>query len=94
MPGGRVRPGSIALVRWPARPGQLSVKRLEARAADGRWTVRGDNARASTDSRELGPAEALAAVTWRLWPNPGRLLPPADPATGPDGAPQGGTTTT
>ena len=35
-----VRPGDVVLVRWPARPGQLSVKRA-ARAVDGGWWVRG-----------------------------------------------------
>lgn len=73
MPGARVRSGSIALVGWAARPGQLSVKRLLAVTADGRWSARGDNPRGSTDSRDLGPADALALVTWRLWPRPGRL---------------------
>lgn len=90
LPGARVRPGSVALVRWAARPGQLSVKRLESRTAEGLWVTRGDNARASTDSRDLGPASALAAVPFRLWPRPGRLAaapadrdtPPGDP--GPD----------
>lgn len=73
LPGARVRDGAVALVRWSARPGQLSVKRVHAPAADGHAEARGDNPRASTDSRELGPALVLAAVSYRLWPRPGRL---------------------
>ena len=72
--GARVRPGSVALVRWAARPGQLSVKRVAEPRGD-LWFVLGDNPFASTDSRELGPAEVLAVVSWRLWPRPTRLLP-------------------
>ena len=67
-----VRPGDVALVRWAARPGQLSVKRV-AEPADDAWFVLGDNDFASTDSRELGPAEVLGVIRWRLWPHPGRL---------------------
>ena len=67
-----VRPGEVALVRWVARPGQLSVKRVAERVGDA-WFVLGDNDFASTDSRELGPAEVLGVIHWRLWPRPGRL---------------------
>ena len=83
VPGLRPRDGAVALVRWPARPGQLSVKRLALRlpgeggdADDGDgacWFAVGDAPAASTDSRTLGPAVALAVVTHRLWPHPGRL---------------------
>jgi nickel-type superoxide dismutase maturation protease len=65
-------PGDIALVRWPARPGQLSVKRVLSRD-DWGWHVLGDNVIGSTDSRELGPAVVLGVIHWRLWPRPGRL---------------------
>ncbi len=66
------RPGDVVLVRWPARPGQLSVKR--AVRPDGRgWWVEGDNPFGSTDSRTLGPAQVPAVVVARLWPRPGRL---------------------
>jgi hypothetical protein len=37
------------------------------------WFAVGDAPTASTDSRTLGPAVALAVVTHRLWPRPGRL---------------------
>lgn len=68
----RARPGEIALVRWPSRPNQLSVKRL-LRRDDFGWHVLGDNVIGSTDSRELGPAVVLGVIHWRLWPRPGRL---------------------
>jgi hypothetical protein len=71
-PGATVRPGELALVRWASRPGQLSVKRA-ALPLDGGWFAVGDAPTASTDSRTLGPAEALGPVRWRLWPRPGRL---------------------
>ncbi|SHG45239.1 S26 family signal peptidase [Streptoalloteichus hindustanus] len=71
-PDGVVRPGDVVLVRWVARPGQLSVKRALRAEADG-WFVVGDNEFASTDSRELGPAVVLGVARWRLWPRPGRL---------------------
>ncbi|MBW0102478.1 S26 family signal peptidase [Pseudonocardia sp. KRD-291] len=75
--GATVRPGEVVLVRWPARPGQLSVKRAERPVDDG-WWVRGDNPFGSTDSRTLGPAAVLAVARARLWPRPGRL--PAAPS--------------
>jgi hypothetical protein len=75
-------PGEIALVRWPARPRQLSVKRAVHREGDSTWFVTGDNPFASTDSRELGPAHVLGVVRFRLWPRPGRLKPQEQPPTG------------
>ncbi|HEY1974608.1 MAG TPA: S26 family signal peptidase [Pseudonocardia sp.] len=68
--GAAVGVGDVVLVRWPARPGQLSVKRA-TRAVAGGWEVRGDNAYGSTDSRQLGPAEVLGVARYRLWPRPG-----------------------
>lgn len=68
----RPHAGDVALVRWPARPGQLSVKRVAARVAGG-WDVRGDFPDGSTDSRTLGPAEVVAVVVARLHPRPRRL---------------------
>ncbi|MGQ0480065.1 MAG: S26 family signal peptidase [Pseudonocardia sp.] len=67
-----IRPGDVVLVRWSARPGQLSVKRAVRAVPDG-WEVRGDNRFGSTDSRQLGPAEVLGVARWRLWPRPRRL---------------------
>ena len=68
----RPRPGAIVLVRWRDRPGQLSVKRAVEPVGE-QWFVVGDNQFASTDSRDLGPAEVLGVATFRLWPRPGRL---------------------
>lgn len=65
----RPRPGAVVLVRWPQRPGQLSVKRAVGRHGDG-WWVLGDNLPASTDSRQLGAADPIAVVIARLWPRP------------------------
>lgn len=70
--GASTRPGDVVLVRWAARPAQLSVKRAIS-AGPGGWHVLGDNGYGSTDSRELGPAAVLGVVRWRLWPRPCRL---------------------
>jgi len=72
--GADVRPGDVVLVRWDARPAQLSVKRAH-RAAGGGWLVHGDNGLGSTDSRTLGPAAVLGVAVARLWPRPRRLRP-------------------
>jgi signal peptidase I len=70
---GRVpRPGDVVLLRWSARPEQLSVKRAARPGGDG-WWVLGDFPEASTDSRVLGVAEVIAVVRFRIWPRPGRL---------------------
>lgn len=76
--GAPVRAGDVVLVRWPHRPGQLSVKRAERPVAGG-WWARGDNPFGSTDSRTLGAAEVLAVVRLRVWPRPGRLRPRSAP---------------
>lgn len=70
------RAGDVVLVRWPARPGQLSVKRAVRPVNEG-WWVAGDNGFGSTDSRTLGPAQVQAVVAVRIWPSPGRLRPRA-----------------
>ncbi|WP_436492040.1 S26 family signal peptidase [Actinokineospora sp. HUAS TT18] len=66
------KPGDVVLVTWASRPGQLSVKRAKEEQATG-WHVEGDFPDASTDSRDLGPAQVHAVIRWRLWPRPGRL---------------------
>ncbi|WP_274383789.1 S26 family signal peptidase [Saccharothrix deserti] len=66
------KPNDLVLVRWQARPDQLSVKRAVRRDGEG-WHVEGDNEFASTDSRTLGSAEVLGVIRIRLWPRP-RLL--------------------
>ncbi|WP_237774134.1 S26 family signal peptidase [Actinosynnema sp. ALI-1.44] len=58
----KAKPGDVVLVRWPARPGQLSIKRV---AGPGYFVV-GDNQLASTDSRELGMAEVLGVMVYKL----------------------------
>lgn len=73
LPGARARDGAVGLVRWASRPGQLSVKRLAIDLGDGTWFAVGDAPAASTDSRQIGPALALAVVPCRLWPRPARL---------------------
>jgi nickel-type superoxide dismutase maturation protease len=70
--GAAVRQDDVVLVRWPARPAQLSVKRA-VRVDGAGWWVLGDNPDGSTDARELGPALVLAVVVVRLWPRPRRL---------------------
>ena len=70
--GDRVRPDDLVLVRWPNRPGQLSIKRAVWPEGDG-WFVVGDNVAASTDSNHLGPADVLGVIRWRLWPWPRRI---------------------
>ena len=67
--GGLPRARDVVLVRWSARPGQLSVKRAICPDGDG-WWVLGDNPFGSTDSRTLGPAQVVGVVRARLWPRP------------------------
>lgn len=66
------RTGDVVVVTWVGRPGQLSVKRATEQQGGG-WHVEGDNTFASTDSRELGPADVHGVVVARFWPQP-RLL--------------------
>ncbi|MGH4008362.1 MAG: nickel-type superoxide dismutase maturation protease [Pseudonocardiaceae bacterium] len=68
----RPRSGAVALVRWPQRPDQLSIKRVVGRHGTGWWAL-GDNPHASTDSRHLGTADPIAIVLARLHPAPRRL---------------------
>ena len=68
----QAKPDDLVLVRWPSRPGQLSVKRAQW-AEGGGWFVVGDNPAASTDSHQLGPATVVGVIRWRLWPRPRRL---------------------
>jgi nickel-type superoxide dismutase maturation protease len=66
------RKGDVVVVTWVTRPNQLSIKRVTQRNETG-WYVEGDNHDASTDSRDLGPAQVHGVVVARLWPHP-RLL--------------------
>ncbi|WP_132422747.1 S26 family signal peptidase [Pseudonocardia endophytica] len=72
--GALARAGDVVLVRWAARPDQLSLKRAVRPEGDG-WWVRGDNPFGSTDSRTLGPARVVGVALFRLWPLPFRLRP-------------------
>jgi phage repressor protein C with HTH and peptisase S24 domain len=67
------RTGDVVVVTWVTRPGQLSIKRARYREAVG-WYVEGDNQLATTDSRDLGPADVHGVVVARLWPRPRRKL--------------------
>lgn len=74
--GATPRPGDVVLVRWDARPAQLSVKRaVEREAATERWIVRGDNRLGSTDSATLGPARVDGVVLLRVRPGVRWLRP-------------------
>lgn len=66
------RTGDVVVVTWVTRPNQLSIKRATRPNGQG-WHVEGDNPGASTDSRDLGPAQVHGVVVARLWPHP-RLL--------------------
>lgn len=65
--GGRVRPGAVVLARFRSRPELSVVKRARA-AQDGGWLLVSDNARAGSDSRQLGVADVLAVAVWQ-WPS-------------------------
>ena len=64
------RPGQIVVVRDPADPRHLVVKRLHARRRDG-VEVRGDAPERSTDSRQWGrlPAAAVRRIALARWPD-------------------------
>lgn len=61
----RARPGDVVAVSDPRLPSRTMVKRVAARGPEG-VTVLGDNAVASTDSRQLGPL-APAALRGRAF---------------------------
>lgn len=69
----RMRPGSVVLASWVARPDLLAVKRVVRVESTGHW-VEGDNPYASDDSRTYGAAAVRAVVLARCWPWPPRLL--------------------
>ena len=69
----RLRPGVLAVLEHPDRPGFEMVKRL-VRASGGAWWVEGDRAEGSTDSRSFGWVSASSIrgrAVLRYWP-PGR----------------------
>lgn len=66
----RPRPGRLVVVRDPADPGHLVVKRVHGVDAAG-VDVRGDNPAASTDSRTWGPlpVTSVRRRVVRRWPD-------------------------
>ncbi len=68
---GSVRPGRVVVVRDPADPGHLVVKRVVRVLAGGEVEVLGDAPEVSTDSRTWGalPRSAVARVVVRRWPD-------------------------
>lgn len=74
-PSDAVRPGTVVLARFPARPDLLVVKRVRRPVPGGHW-VEGDNPLVTDDSRAFGAAVVVGRVVTRLWPRPGRLSAP------------------
>ena len=68
----RVRPQSVVVARFRARPELLVVKRA-IRPHEGGWWVEGDNEFVTDDSRAHGVADVIGQVVFRYWPRPGRL---------------------
>jgi hypothetical protein len=68
----RVRPQSVVVARFRARPELLVVKRA-IRPHEGGWWVEGDNEFVTDDSRTHGVADVIGQVVFRYWPRPGRL---------------------
>lgn len=67
---GRFGVGDVVAVTDPRMPDRTLVKRVARRGPEG-VTVLGDNASASTDSRELGPVAAASIrgrVVYRYFP--------------------------
>lgn len=63
-----LRPGDLVLVADPREPRRLLLKRC-ARVERGLVELRGDNATASTDSRDFGPVRARD-VHWLVLEGP------------------------
>jgi nickel-type superoxide dismutase maturation protease len=80
---GPARPGTVVVVRHPADPDHLVVKRVRTVGPDG-VDVRGDHAAASTDSRHFGrlPRAAVRRRVVRRWPDL------RSPLTAPAGCPE------
>lgn len=57
----RVRPGDVIAASDPRDSRRLLIKRITATRAGG-WHVEGDNADASTDSRDFGPVAPGAVI--------------------------------
>ena len=59
---GRPRTGDLVVVRDPRHPQRLLIKRIDGPAGRDAWSVFGDNAVASTDSRTFGPVSRALLV--------------------------------
>ena len=68
----RIRPQSVVVARFRARPELLVVKRA-IRPHEGGWWVEGDNEFVTDDSRAYGVADVIGRVLCRYWPQPSRL---------------------
>ncbi len=65
------KPGHIVVAPDPRQPERLLIKRVAAVDLHGYVQIEGDNAAASTDSRDFGrvPANSvIGRVRWRYWP--------------------------
>jgi len=65
------RAGDIVLARHPARPGVRMIKRIADVVGRDEYLLLGDNEKASTDSRTLGPFQRgdIVARAWLVfWP--------------------------
>lgn len=58
-------PGDLVVLRDPRDHERLLLKRIDARDGEG-WLVLGDNAAASTDSRDFGPV-ARELIIGKVW---------------------------
>ena len=63
---GNPRSGDLVVVRDPRDGSRLLLKRIDRETGDGRWLVLGDNAQASTDSREFGAVER-GQIVGKVW---------------------------
>ncbi len=64
----RARAGDLVVLRDPAYPERLLVKRVAGRTADGSYVVEADNANVGSDTRHLGPLAhdlLVGKVVWR-----------------------------
>ena len=58
----RPRAGDVVVVRDPRAPQRLLIKRIDGPAGGDTWSLLGDNAPASTDSRSFGPVRRALLI--------------------------------
>jgi nickel-type superoxide dismutase maturation protease len=63
------RRGDVVILRDPAEPGRLLLKRVSGRTYSGHIYVLGDNERESRDSRHFGaiPLQLILGRAWRTY---------------------------